>query len=262
MMCHVIRHDDVGMSGLVASEAECLANLTDILSPASGFNKSELSVLKSELSQRATTLRAGIAQNLWNERLGIFANKFKNGTVYPRISPTSFYALMAGAATDTQAERVVKDWLLNKDHFCVAPDGNFAGLDDSCYWGLPSIDRSDPAFPLSGYWRSFVWGPLSQLVWWSLERYDHVPAVQAGRKAMVKQLSAMMLNQWHRHRHICENFGPDKDHPDCTGGQFYHWGALPGIQALLEAGKYGPSKKQPQGEGQGQLQGQEVYGKG
>eukprot|EP00662_Eupelagonemidae_sp_cell21_P030743 gene30743-19120_t len=53
--------------------------------------------------------------------------------------------------------------------FCVAPGGDFAGNDESCWWGLPSIAASDRAFPQSGYWRGYVWGPLSILTYWGLQ---------------------------------------------------------------------------------------------
>jgi hypothetical protein len=46
---------------------------------------------------------------------------------------------------------------------------DFAGNADECYWGLPSIQRGDPAFPPLGYWRGYVWGPMAQLVYWSLQ---------------------------------------------------------------------------------------------
>ena len=57
----------------------------------------------AELSARAERQRNLIASHLWDEENRIFTNAFWNGTFYERISPTSFYALMAGAATDAQA---------------------------------------------------------------------------------------------------------------------------------------------------------------
>ena len=76
------------------------------------------------------------------------------------------------------------------------------------------------------------------LTYWSLQRYDHVPAVRAARKSLCKQMTAMMLNMWRRHRHICENFSPHRDATDCSGTQFYHWGALAGMITLIEEGYY------------------------
>ena len=54
-----------------------------------------------------------------------------------------------------------------------------------------------------------------------------VPAVRAARKSMCKQLTGLMLSQWHMHRHICENYNPhktaDTTEGDCSGTRFYHW---------------------------------------
>lgn len=67
---------------------------------------------------------------------------------------------------------------------------------------------------------------MAQLVYWSLQQYDHVPQVRAGRKALCKQMTALMLSQWRMHRHICENFSPhktaDDSGGDCSGTKFYH----------------------------------------
>ena len=63
----------------------------------------------------------------------------------------------------------------------------------------------------AGYWRGYVWGPMAQLTYWSLKEYDHVPVVRSARKAMCKQMTAMFLNQWRLHAHICENFNPHKN---------------------------------------------------
>jgi hypothetical protein len=135
-------------------------------------------------------------------------------------------------------------WLMNKSHFCVAPTGDFAGNVDTCYWGLPSIDASDKAFPALGYWRGYVWGPMAQLTYWGLQNYDHVPSARTARKALCSQMQAMMLNQWRPHRRICENFYPAKELPSGVSGcspnamQMYHWGALTGFIGMVDAGYY------------------------
>ena len=96
-------------------------------------------------------------------------------------------------------------WLTNKTRFCI--NENYETENEGrCYWGLPSISADDPTFPPLGYWRGYVWGPMAQLTYWSLAEYDHVPVVRSARKAMCKQMTAMFLNQWRLHAHICENF--------------------------------------------------------
>ena len=68
--------------------------------------------------ERAASMRALIAANLWDEQGQIFTNKFANGSFYRRISPTSFYALLANASTDTQAEQMMEHWC-EKRHLLV-----------------------------------------------------------------------------------------------------------------------------------------------
>lgn len=221
---------DVGFSSMFVQEAEALATLAPIAKrPPS---------VAARLRARAEGQRTLIQQHLWHEGLGTFVNRFWNGTFYPRVSPTSFYALLAGAATDAQAARIVQTWLLSKERFCISPAGDFEGLHDDCYWGLPSIQRGDPAYPPLGYWRGYTWGPMAMLTYWSLQRYDHVPVVRSARKALCEQMSRMMLSMWRRHRHICENFNPHRNATECSGTRFYHWGALAGMIKLIEEGHY------------------------
>eukprot|EP01043_Picozoa_sp_COSAG02_P045531 COSAG02_NODE_4174_length_5669_cov_16.261580_4_plen_215_part_00 len=146
---------------------------------------------------------------------------------YNRISPTNFYPMQTGIATDEQAITMVERWLTPKDRFCIAVDGDSKGNDPGCHWGLPSISASDPAFPPLGYWRGFVrrlpthpilipllydvdtltlcremlttvfrtsvqvWGPQVQLTYWALQQYPHVPVVAKARRALAKQMTAM-----------------------------------------------------------------------
>ena len=99
-------------------------------------------------------------------------------------------------------------------------------------------------------WRGYVWGPMAQLVYWSLLEYDHVPIVRTARKALTVQMEALLLTQWRDKRHICENFSPKKPPAgswakfDCTGTKMYHWGALTGLIGVVEGGHFlgqGPS---------------------
>lgn len=105
------------------------------------------------LHERAETMRSLVSTHLWDDEMGAFINRMPNGTFHRRVSPTSFYPLMIKAATAAQASRTATAWLLNSSRFCLSPIGNFSGLTDECYWGLPSISADDPAFSL-GYCES------------------------------------------------------------------------------------------------------------
>jgi len=217
---------DVGMSSLFVLEADSLMKLAKVIG-----RDSDAVMLEG----RVEAMRKSIA-HLWNDELGIFTNMFVNGTFYPRISPTSFYPLLAKAATDEQADGMMKNWLMSPKHFCISEHGDFEGNSDDCYWGMPSIEASDEAFPPLGYWRGFVWGPMNQITYWSLQAYDHVESVRTGRKAMCKQMTSLMMSQWNRNRMICENYNPHRNATSCSGNTYYSWGALNGLISLEEAG--------------------------
>lgn len=87
---------DVGFTSNFVSEIDALADL------ALEMGNSTLHTL---LQSRAQHFRSLIALHLWDNETSIFTNKLqRNDKFYRRISPTSFYALGAGAATDAQAE--------------------------------------------------------------------------------------------------------------------------------------------------------------
>merc|ERR1712224_1030693 len=148
------------------------------------------------LRNLGASMASKIKSNLWGDESQIYANKFPNGTFYPRISPTSFYALQTLAPSDEEAKLMVTNWLMNSTRFCIAPNGDFEGNTDTCYWGLPSISADDPAFPPLGYWRGYVWGPMALLTYWGLQmpQYAGVDIVQTARKALVAQMREPFLS--------------------------------------------------------------------
>ena len=232
---------DVGMSSMVAMELQALANLS--VTAFDPPRTDDHALLTARLEELAGLIR----DHLWDDASGAFVNKFSgNASFYRRVSPTSFYPLLARVASDDQARAMATGWLMNSSRFCIDPNGDVANNPASCWWGLPSINAADPAYPPLGYWRGFTWGPMAQLTYWALQQYDHVPAVRQGRRALATQMKGMLTNQWRRHHHICENFSPHSpalrakngEGDDCTGDHFYHWGALAGLLSIIEAGFY------------------------
>jgi hypothetical protein len=116
------------------------------------------------------------------------------------------------------------------------------------------------------YGAGYVWSPLVQFVYWGLKAYDSAPSVRPARLAMVNQMQAMFMEQWRLNHYVCENYSPFKvrltvdptgapcclrpcstahahtckrgtqNATDCTGGQFYTWGALAALLPFLEQG--------------------------
>lgn len=272
---------DVGMSSLVAAEMRHLAVLAASPAFAAGPEAGPSSRAEEArvLQERATQLSDLVQSQLWNEQLGAFTNRYTNGTMSHRVSPTSFYPLLASIATDAQAERMAVEWLGDPRRFCIdvslgtaaalsarytlhssfccrcitpttltrslwielcqvegVSSSNKQGRHADCFWGLPSISFDDEAFGEQDYWRGLVWAPNAFLVYAGMRNYDHVLTVRKARAALAEQMRGMLLEQWGRQRHVCENYSPRRDAANCTGDRFHQWGALAGFLSLGEAG--------------------------
>ncbi len=207
---HQMHLADVGLMSLYVADCDALAEIADAL---------ERSMEAKELRDRAEHYRAAL-RTLWDEKTGIFLNKdLDTGKFSARISPTNFYPLLAKAATPEQADRMVKEHLLNPAEFW----GD---------WVIPSIARSDPAFRDQEYWRGRIWGPMNFLVYLGLRNYDQ----PAARKQLAERSLALFQKEWTANGHVHENYnaisgtGDDVESSD----RFYHWGALLGLIDYLE----------------------------
>jgi len=213
---------DVGFNALYANDCKYLIKLINIL------NQSYYNNVVEELQYRYDFIITGLETSLWNNEYNIYINKFVNNTFYPRISPTLLYPLLTGEPTLYQAEVMVQNYLLNTKYFCI--NVNFPLLQPrNCYWGLPSIAFSDPAYSEQNYWRGLVWGPMGQIVYWSLINYIHNSTlIYNATRALTNQFNLMFLNIWNDKHHICENYSPHfyPNISECTGTKFYHWGGL------------------------------------
>ena len=241
---HVLQLGEVQSTALFAADARALAALAEAVG-----RPAQAALLRARAAAMAAQL-----QRAWDARAGAFLNVYtQSGALSPRLAPTTFYPLLARAASPAQALQLVRRHLLNASEFCVGAPG--AG-GEGCHWGLPSIARSDAAFmqPLGYvYWRGLGWGPMNLLVWWSLsESRGEDAEVDAARRALAAQKGAQVVDMWQRNRHVCENYSPyapnsslspgtgsdgrPKSNGECTGWEFYTWGALGAVLQLLEAG--------------------------
>ncbi len=209
---HLTDQQDVGMSSLYVMDCHYLSLIAREL----GYKKDA-----KELERRGAEYGKNL-QKLWDDKDGIYYNyNFRMQGFNKRLAPTSFYPLLAHAATQEQARRMVSDHLLNPEEF----------------WGeyiLPSIARKDGAFMNQEYWRGRIWAPLNFLVYLGLREYGF-PEV---RREFAKKSEDLLLKSWLSHGYVFENYnamtgeGDDVERSD----KFYHWGGLLGYIALIEAG--------------------------
>ncbi len=204
---------DVGIMGLYVADCRALAEIADILGKPGEAR---------ELRARGERYGARL-QTLWDEKTGMFLNKnLDTGILSPRMSPTNFYPLVGKVATPRQADRMVREHLLNPAEFW----GD---------WVIPSIARSDPAFKDQDYWRGRIWGPMNYLVYLGLLNYDLPDA----RRQLAQKSLALFNKEWMEKGHVHENYNAITGSGDdvTSSDRFYHWGALLGLIDTLENGK-------------------------
>jgi putative isomerase len=201
---YTLNLNDVGLNSLYALDAECLSKLAREL----GLEEDS-----KRFSAEYEAMKRLIRARLWNERTGIYQNRFWDGTFSPRMSPTNFYPLFAGIATPEQARRMVREHLVNPREF----------------WGqfvIPTIARNDPAFPDQHYWRGNIWGPTNYMVYQGLNRYAFdTEALEFARRSY-----DLFMSDWRAHSQSDENYHAWGGNGG--GDTHYTWGALLCLIAL------------------------------
>jgi hypothetical protein len=193
---YTMKINDIGLNSLYALDAECLSKIAASLGKEEDSRKFDMEY--DEMKQRIST-------KLWNEDDGIFENRLWNGKFSHRLSPTSFYPLFAGIATQRQAERMLKGYLLNPKEF----------------WGayvIPSISRSDPAFSDQFYWRGSIWGLTNYMVYQGLKRYKFdSTSFEFAQKSFDLFMEDWRLNQHNNELYLASG-GRGKGDPHYTFG--------------------------------------------
>ena len=211
---HMLELADAGLMGLYVMDCDALADISSILGKTQEAK---------ELKDRGAYYRKNLAQ-LWDEKAGIYKNKRTDtGELSARLSPTNFYPMLAKAPTQAQAERMVKEHLLNPEEF-------------NTEWMMPSIAKNDPAFKDQEYWRGRIWGPMNFLVYLGLKNYD----LPEARKVLAEKSNRLMMENVKLNGYIYENYNAitgnvnDPAEAKRMGDNYYHWGGLLGFIELIE----------------------------
>ncbi len=211
-----IRHQmmlaDVGLMALYISDCDNLAEIAEVLGKTD---------IVKELNSRKQLYSANL-QKLWNKEAGIFLNKrTDNDSISHRLSPTLFYPLLAGVASDEQAQQMIQQHFYNTETF----------------WGeyiMPSIARNDPAYKDQEYWRGRIWAPMNFLVYLGLRKYN----LGEAQKDMAEKSKNLFLKSWLTEGAVYENYNANTGQGDdvWASDKFYHWGGLLAYINFIEKG--------------------------
>lgn len=205
---------DAGLMGLYVADCNYLAEIATILGKKEDYK---------ELKDRSAKYGKKLME-LWDEKTGIFRDKYTDSDQFStHLAPTNFYPLLAGVATQKQAERMIKNFFLNPDEFY----GQYM---------IPSISRSDKAFADNTYWRGRIWAPMNFLVYMGLRNYN----LPEAKQILVDKSLELIMKEWRQNRRVHENYnsvtgiGNDVRNSDA----FYSWGGLLSFIAIMDKGYY------------------------
>jgi len=121
-----------------------------------------------EMQAAAEKIYRMVQTVLWDEKDGFFYDRNeKTGQIIKVKSIAAFSAMWAGIATKTQAERLVKEHLLNPAEFWRPfPVPAYAATETS-YSETPLEND------LGCYWRANTWIPTNYIVFHSLQKYGY-----------------------------------------------------------------------------------------
>jgi neutral trehalase len=204
---------DVGLTSLYIADCHALAEMADLLE-----RDQDAESLRDRASRFATAM-----EDLWDKEIGLYLNRNTvTGELSSRLSPTLFYPLLAEIVTDSRADQMIQNHLLNPDEFYGE-------------WMIPSIARNDETFERQRYWKGAIWPPLNFLTYLSLERYD----LPESSSLIADRSLTIFMNEWKRMGYIGENYSSitgTADDERLSSDPLHSWGTLLGIMAFIEAG--------------------------
>ena len=108
---------DVGMTALYLSDTEALIGLATVAGRPDAV---------AGLQVRFARVQTAMNAHMWDAEAGMYSNVLFNGTFYRRWSPTSFFPLISGSASDAQATALAAS-LASPTGFCFNDSHKPAG---------------------------------------------------------------------------------------------------------------------------------------
>lgn len=227
---------DVALTSYYALMAESLAELAVVLDKPA-----------DEQRFRAVfdEVKAGVNETLWNDEEGMYLDRYLDGSWGEVVTPTVFYPLFGGVATQERAERTVAQNLLDP--------AKFGGE-----YGIPSISRSDPEYCANGLprpndslgykyyigwgdensceqWRGAVWPPMNATVYDGIKRYG----LDAAAGDLASKSTRMWLDSWDKNSWFPEYFDPEPGQTISASAvdsawRYYTWSNVMPLMAVHE----------------------------
>lgn len=168
--------------------------------------------------QKAAALRRRVQKLMWDPSEGLYLNIDSRTGQFVRIKTwTDFVPLWARIATPEQAQRMIRQHLLNPEEFW-AP------------YGIRTIAADEPDYnPHSGYWRGPVWVISNDLLMHGLMNYGF----RKQASELAEETVTLLVRDLKATGGMNENYNPQTGAPTAAG-HFVSWDLL-GAHMLQEA---------------------------
>ena len=210
--------------------------------------------LAARVAGQAQRLGEAIQRHLWDERDGFFYTLDVQtrqrtephryfGTLHANLVPTwpglllkvmtwsGFLTLWAGLATPTQAQRMVREHLMNPARFWSASGPRTLSRDERMY--DPSTSRGNPS-----NWLGPVWMISSYTIWEGLRRYGF----QAEARQVAERTIGLLQRAQQEHGAWHENYHPETGDGLAAPG-FVSWNLL--VHFMLDDALHGAGSATP-----------------
>jgi putative isomerase len=170
---------------------------------------------------KADALAKLIREKMWSQADGMFLNiDSRTGRMIHIKTWTNFVPLWAGIATKTQAERTIREHLLNAKEFW-SPNG------------IRTLAPAEPLYnPRSGYWRGPVWIVSNYLVMQGLAKYGY----KQEAVKLAEETVNLLMRDLRATGGMNEDYNPETAEP-AAAGHFVSWDLL--AEHMLEEAKNG-----------------------
>ncbi len=154
----------------------------------------------------------------WNEEDGFYYDVKADGTQFRKKTSGGFWTLLAGVASEKQAERLVAH-LKNKNEF----------------WRLipfPALSADEEEYhPRGDYWKGGVWAPTNVMIIKGLEQYGYNNFASEAAGKYIKGIYEVYKDSGT----VYENYAPDYFSPGFPSKpDFVGWTGCGPIQLLIE----------------------------
>lgn len=164
----------------------------------------------AKFRKNAEDLKRLVQLKMWSQVDGTFLNIDSRTGQFVRVKTwTNFVPLWAGIATREQADRMIKEHLLNAKEYWSAN-------------GVRTLAPDEPLYnPASGYWRGPVWVISNYLMMHGLLNYGY----KSEARELASKTVRLLVDDLKIHGGMNECYNPETGEP-AAGGKFLSWNLL------------------------------------